>query len=170
MPTGQTSHSMTASAKEQILALPVRGTSALRKKALLEQQIQREEDEADRLERLEEMRTDKRLKEKRLRKFKAAREKAIDEYVNGAGGEDKKAREEKDAIRAEGKRAVDGKEIIMTKLDEKAKEEEASKMIQRESNEDEIMDMTEGIMHEGGTAKEEEAAYQKRKAEEVKED
>ena len=77
---------MTASAQEQILALPIRGTSALRKKALLEQQIQREEDEVDRLERLEEMRMDKRLKDKRLRKFKAAREKAIDEYVNGAGG------------------------------------------------------------------------------------
>ena len=103
MPTGKTGNSMTASAQEQIIALPTRGTSALRKRALLEEQLRREGVEADRLARLEEVKEDKRLKEKRLRKFKAAREKIIDEYVNGVGGEDAKAMEEKDAIRVEEK-------------------------------------------------------------------
>ena len=96
MPTGKKTdadgNSMSASAQEQKTALPARGTSALRKKALLEKQIQREQD-ANRLERLEKAKEEERLNEKTLQKKKANRTKIINEYVNGGEEEDAKALE-----------------------------------------------------------------------------
>ena len=115
---------MSASTQEQINALPARGTSALRKKALLENQIQREQAEADRLERLKEVKEDKRLKEKTLRKKKANRPKIINKYVNGGKEEDAKVMEEKDKIGEDKKRVGEKTEIMVEEVDSEEEVEE----------------------------------------------
>ena len=110
---------MSATAQEQKTALPARGTSALRKKALLEIQIQREQADAERLER---------LKEDTLRKKKATRTKIINDYVNGVGAEEANDIDEKDENGEDGRRVREEKEITVEEVDEEAEEEEDRKM------------------------------------------
>ena len=156
MPAGKKTdtdgNSVSASAQEQINALPARGTAALRKKAILENQIQREQADAERLER---------LKTETLRKRKNNRKKTINKYVNGSEGEeeemepsehDKKLHDEREATENDGITLSAGsndasKKPIVEDVDEKAEAEEDRKM----------------------TGADEEAADQKRKAEAVDE-
>ena len=132
MPAGKKTdtdgNSVSASAQEQINALPARGTAALRKKTILENQIQREQADAERLER---------LKTKTLRKRKNNRKKTINKYVNGSEEEeeemepsehDKKLHGEREATENDGITLSAGsndalKKPIVEDVDEKAEED-----------------------------------------------
>ena len=154
MPTGKETdadgNSMTASAQDQKNALPVRGTSALRKKALLENQIQREQAEAGRIER---------LKEDSLRKKKANRTKIINEYVNGVGEEEAKVMEKETTVEDVDEKAEEEEDRKMTGAEEAVYKETTVEDVDEKAEEEEDRKMTGA----------EEAAYQKRKAEEVEE-
>jgi len=91
--------SRTADARVQKSALPVRGTSAQRKKALLDKKIQRERAEAGRVERGKEdaLRRKKvnieRMKEGALPKKKANGKEISNERASEVGGEEVRAME-----------------------------------------------------------------------------